>query len=502
MTAFVKPMQKEICCKNWEGLFYYIENMPQLPSGMDPDSAKEKLLEGLVGNPEYLIQDPDDPDRSYPVKESHLRDPRYWHSNEFSLKLFENAAQAIGGYRPLFQAGIIAGYRAFEKLQSRRLQFLRLLSPRICIGSVGRVNAKFNRTKNPEAVINTKGFAQVNLNYKKGIRISSHVCDWNAGIYAALGKYTGAHDIRVVETKCRTRGDESCVFDISWTHVNLYRRILIFIHSMFDPGYIRGRDLDNLMLHDLVARQEGIIRNKTEEIKAIHAQIFEEERKSIEAQLKRVSAELVDTEERERRNFAEALHDSVSQSVAISLLQVKQVIRTGSKKDGQQLANIRQSLETAISDIRSLTFQISPPVLKSLGFEASIKWLIDDMKRHHDIHFEFFNHIKRQIALEENVKIVLYRSVRELMINMVKHSKAANAQVTLSIFEGQLAVSVEDDGIGFDPEKIRKQKSSGFGLFSIQERVIALGGQMEISTLPGKGTCIMMMILLKQEVYS
>jgi len=85
----------------------------QQTSGLSGRTAVLEVLKGLVDNPAFVIQDPKDTDLAYPVKEEHLRDPRYWHSNDFSLRLLENAANVIGGYRPLFQAGITAGYRGF-----------------------------------------------------------------------------------------------------------------------------------------------------------------------------------------------------------------------------------------------------------------------------------------------------------------------------------------------------------------------------------------------------
>ena len=83
----VKPMQKEVCCKNWVQLFDYIENTSNLQGSLSGRAAVEKVLEGLVENPDFLTQDPDNPDLAYPVKEGHLRNPKYWHSFEFSLKL-------------------------------------------------------------------------------------------------------------------------------------------------------------------------------------------------------------------------------------------------------------------------------------------------------------------------------------------------------------------------------------------------------------------------------
>ena len=263
-----EPMQKEVCCKNWIQLLDYIENTPNLPSGLSGEAAVEKVLEGLADNSEFLIQDPNNADLAYPVTEEHLRNPKYWHSIEFTLSLFENASKVIGGYRPLFQAGITAGYRMFEVGQPKNLQFLRLLSPKTVLNLTGFINRKLNKTKSPKPIEWNVGFTKIKLNYKPEFKnhVSRHVCDWNAGIYTGIAKYTGAHNVKVIETECLTKGGEDCVFEIHWDYFSAIRRFLIFCHSVVDPDYIKGRDLDNLALNDLVLRQEGIMEENLNEI--------------------------------------------------------------------------------------------------------------------------------------------------------------------------------------------------------------------------------------------
>ena len=234
IDSVVKPMPKEICCKNWVELFNYIETSPNLPNGLSGRDAIEMLLDGLIDNPKYLIQDPSNPEHAMPVKEKHLTDKKFWHSNEFSIKLLANASKVIGGYRPLFQAGIFAGYNMFKKNQPKHLQFLRLFSPNMFLKIAKFVNSKLNKTKNPNVIQTISGYSKINLNYHDKFKnnITSNVCDWNAGIYTGMGQYSGAHDIMVVEKACITRGDQDCIFEMRWTHLNFFRRLLIFIHSI------------------------------------------------------------------------------------------------------------------------------------------------------------------------------------------------------------------------------------------------------------------------------
>ncbi|TRZ49529.1 GHKL domain-containing protein [bacterium] len=290
-------MDKEICCKNWRWLFDYIESADNLASGLQGKAAIKKILERLVDNPRYLIRDPSNPSLFYPVEEKHITDGRYWHSNEFSLQLFDNAAKIIGGYRPLLQAGIIAGYRMMDSAQPRRFPFIRLLSTKGSLKIVSVVNNSMNHTKIPRAESYKKGHSKIKLNYKRKFRahVSEHVCDWNAGIYIAMGKFTAAHDIRVTEIECLTKGGKDCVFDISWTHFSFWRRFLIFLHSLADPNYIKDRDLDNLELNDLITRQEGIIQERTGQYKQQKemAEKFLSELQAAYSELKQTQDELI-----------------------------------------------------------------------------------------------------------------------------------------------------------------------------------------------------------------
>lgn len=106
----VEPMKKEISCKNWVQLLDYIENRPDLQGGLSGRDAVEKVLEGLVGNPEFLIQDPDNPDLAYPVKEDHLRNPRYWHSNKLFSHGHTQTLSQLLWFQTCLQVPQLSGY--------------------------------------------------------------------------------------------------------------------------------------------------------------------------------------------------------------------------------------------------------------------------------------------------------------------------------------------------------------------------------------------------------
>ena len=239
----------------------------------------------------------------------------------------------------------------------------------------------------------------------------------------------------------------------------------------------------------------------------IHTDITEckqAEQKLLEdqAQLKSLASELTLAEERERRRIAVKLHDQIAQSLTISKIKLDTLRSSVPSQDLAKKANeIGDSLSQTIQDIRSLTFDLSYPVLYELGFEAAVsEWLTDQIQKKYGIASEFEDD-KQPKPLDDDVRILLFRDVRELLINIVKHAKAKKVKVSIRKAGSQIQVRVEDDGVGFVPAEVAAKavKTGGFGLFSIRERLEQLGGHLEIDSAPGRGCKVTMTASLKRK---
>jgi signal transduction histidine kinase len=130
--------------------------------------------------------------------------------------------------------------------------------------------------------------------------------------------------------------------------------------------------------------------------------------------------------------------------------------------------------------------------MHEIGLGAALsEFLEEQIAKRHDLKTEFVDNISdvHRKTLDENVRALIFRSMRELLVNVVKHANPSKVRVHLTEVDDELKFAVEDDGIGFDPSAINDQKgkSSGFGLFSIQERMADLGGSFDIQSEPGKG---------------
>ncbi|MDD8013883.1 MAG: sensor histidine kinase, partial [Acidobacteriota bacterium] len=213
-------------------------------------------------------------------------------------------------------------------------------------------------------------------------------------------------------------------------------------------------------------------------------------------QLRALTLDLTLVEERERRRIAAELHDQIGQNLALCKLKVAALEKGLSReKVKSELSALRRLLEVSIQGARSLVFDLSPPVLYELGFQAALEWLAEWIGEQYQIPVEFESRGAGEF-LESDRQVILFQVVRELLVNVGKHSQASRAKVILSLAERSLHIQVNDDGRGFDASQIydAKAQKGGFGFFSMRERLNFLGGGIDIKSKPGKGTQIVLTV--------
>ena len=220
------------------------------------------------------------------------------------------------------------------------------------------------------------------------------------------------------------------------------------------------------------------------------------ERKETEArlrayqeQLRAVSAQLLQTEEAERRRIASDIHDQVGQTLAACRIKLGECAAAASDpalKAGTEA--VRALLEQAIQETRSLTFELSPPVLHELGLGPALEWLAEEHTRRDGV--LVLCEALGPIPSPGELSVLLFRIVRELLVNVAKHARAREARVRLRGDAATIRIEVIDDGVGFDPGRALapQGRSDGFGLFSIRDRLRFIGGRLELDSAPGRGT--------------
>jgi PAS domain S-box-containing protein len=217
-------------------------------------------------------------------------------------------------------------------------------------------------------------------------------------------------------------------------------------------------------------------------------------------QLTSLTAELSLAEERERRRIASELHDQVGQTLVLSKLKLNSLTHgLPSAEFETLLGEIKGHVGRSIEDIRSLTFQLSPPLLYEVGFEAAVEWLAEELSERHGFRVDFRDDGKRK-PLNEETCVALYQMVRELLINVVKHADAKRVEVSIERFSEKIRVIVSDDGSGFDSGTIQREltHNRSFGLFNIRHRTEYLGGRFSLESEIGCGTRISITLPLRQ----
>jgi signal transduction histidine kinase len=198
------------------------------------------------------------------------------------------------------------------------------------------------------------------------------------------------------------------------------------------------------------------------------------------------------SEQRERRAIAESLHDRIGQSLALINLRLSQLRSTVSAEGetATALEEIQTLLALAISETRSLTFELCPPILYELGLGPALEWLGEKAER--DYGFKVETALSVADGLSEQLRVTLFQAAAELLANVAKYASARKVRVELSGTEKVVRLMVADDGVGMaaPQEAYRMTGEGGFGLFNIRERVSWLGGRFNLESAPGHGTVV------------
>jgi len=221
-----------------------------------------------------------------------------------------------------------------------------------------------------------------------------------------------------------------------------------------------------------------------------------------QAKLKAMASEMLLTEEHERQRLAVGLHDEVCQKLVLTKLALESSLQLVS--DSKVLASLRIACEgigETIEQADSLTFELSNPVLRQLGFVIALeKYLTEEIRQKHGIEYELEGD-EQLSTLPDEIKNCLFRVTRELLTNVVKHAQARKVKVSARESQSQIYVRVQDDGVGFKESQAgaKVSQTARFGLFSIREQLEYLGGHLEIESEPGRGTKATVVVPLRDK---
>jgi PAS domain S-box-containing protein len=225
----------------------------------------------------------------------------------------------------------------------------------------------------------------------------------------------------------------------------------------------------------------------------------ESESREYQTRLQRMAFDAAVAEERERRRIAIGLHDRIGQALALTQIKLTSLRReVDDRMVGAGIEEAMTLLAQSIVDSRSLVFELTPPVLYDLGLKDALYWLAEDLERRHGMRIEIADDDADK-RLDETTAAIVFRSVRELLVNVLKHAKVMAARVSLRRVGDHLDVVVEDAGVGFDlGAAAAAAHDGGFGLFSLREQISRLGGTVEVKSAKDQGTRIRLVVPIER----
>ncbi|WP_375241324.1 PAS domain S-box protein, partial [Polaribacter sp.] len=209
--------------------------------------------------------------------------------------------------------------------------------------------------------------------------------------------------------------------------------------------------------------------------------------------LKRLTTEITLIEEKQKKEIASNIHDHLSQSLVISKMKIKELKRNKEyEKLIKDLDFIENHITDALDNSRKITFELSPPVLYQLGIVDALFWLFEYIEKTYEIKSDIYTTLDT-VKMDDTKSILLYRSIQEVVNNAVKYSKASFFTLNIDENSNYISFIFKDNGNGFDTKKLKNNHNtngSGFGLFTVKERIENIRGKFNISSEISNGTTV------------
>jgi signal transduction histidine kinase len=206
----------------------------------------------------------------------------------------------------------------------------------------------------------------------------------------------------------------------------------------------------------------------------------------------------MNAQEKERARLARELHDDLSQSLALLSIQLHSIASGDGDKDtfSSQLGNITYQIDRLSSDVHRISHQLHPAKLEQLGLVSALRGFCREIGHAHEIKIDFHDE-NTPTTLPNDVSLCLYRVAQESLQNVVKHSGASNVTVDLIYLEGEVSLSIADNGAGFDTA--HEDSREGIGLISMKERLRVVDGRVRIDSTVGSGTKVVVMVPIERQ---
>jgi two-component system sensor histidine kinase DegS len=210
-----------------------------------------------------------------------------------------------------------------------------------------------------------------------------------------------------------------------------------------------------------------------------------------------ISKKMFDARESEKKKMAKELHDGLQQELHVITFELKQLSKkTFTPKE--EMENLAEKINETIEEVRRISYALYPNQLEKLGLRKAILGIANNLADTSDVYFTIKIDEEFEKSLNLDAAIQIYRIIQELFNNVVKHSEAQRANLTMNTDKAYFYIYVSDDGQGFINNNLRMSRfRNGLGLNSIQDRLKLMNGKMEIKSQLGKGTEVKIQIPVK-----
>jgi PAS domain S-box-containing protein len=252
---------------------------------------------------------------------------------------------------------------------------------------------------------------------------------------------------------------------------------------------------------DLEKRVEARTAELSHANRALQAEVAQ--RRRAEAAHSQVLQRLVDAQETERRRLSHELHDEMGQELtALKLgLQLAQRESPVPATLARRLEQLQRMADGLMQDVHHLTWELRPPALDDFGLALALRRYVEEWSKHSGVVVDFESDGAETRRLPSPQEVTLYRVTQEALNNTAKHAKASRVSVVLKRVAGGTSLIVEDDGLGFDPERLPATpgRHGRMGLLGIRERVALAGGTVEVESSLGRGTTVYVRLPITEE---
>jgi len=471
-TEPTHPMPKEISALNTYYLLYYLEtNYPEVDF--------EQIISRLTDGSDYCVENLQT-GKLEQVTLSHLKNSSYWFSHDFIQRFYDLIGEHIPDPRLAYKIG-----RTLYKTQPliKSAIGIPLLGLHRVAHRVSSEAAKFNRTKSYHISDKARGYIVIRVVHQPNIIVNEFTRQWNAGVITSYALLAGARDVSIdIKTidpgpqKLGDPGQTIWEFTIRYKDPTIAYRFTkaVVFNLPWVRELIERADEKEYEHIEQIRHLDHVIQERTDQLVRMKEKLIAGEREIIESKIENISLALISTEERERRLIAQNLHNNVIQLLTVSRMHVETVLKEVQQKEA--LTDIHQKLSLAIDNLQALSFQISPSVLYDYGLSAAISCMIEDINNNHGIALQFKENFSSSIQLSQDYTILLYRTIRELVITLIKHGWIKDGCIELYSKETCLNISFHADHQDFTPDLVEYD----FTLYAIQEKIKNLKGNFSI----------------------